>query len=328
MPATALKVVQLGKEPAGTWGSAARATVRLIGVTDVEMTPDQEIYQPPELGRLYPANVTDEVAQSASGSIKQDGLYQDICYWLDGVFGPATGSAGTGTAYIRNYAAPIAAKSSPRSYTVEYGSTAAPVKMLGALPAKLTIESEAGKVWTVACDLIGQKLAALAGLSTAGVTSTRSVQLIRAADTVFAVGAWANSTYTNVSATLISFSLAVDPKRHLKAFHGSINPGSHGEDRWEGTLTTVLEFNATASGYVTALLSGKVQRRIKLTATGTPAANRIAVVEFAGTLVEGVKLFEDRDGNITASFKWNGTYSSTLGNWLKAKITNEVSALR
>ena len=71
-----------------------------------------------------------------------------------------------------------------------------------------------------------------------------------------------------------------------------------------------------------------MQRRIQLTATGTPAANRIAVLQFAGTLVEGVKLFEDRDGNITVSLKWSGTYSSTLGNWLKAKITNELSALR
>ena len=112
-----------------------------------------------------------------------------------------------------------------------------------------------------------------------------------------------------------------------KTFAGSVNPSSHGEDRWEGSLTTVLEFNSTAAGYVTAMLSGAVQRRIQLTATNT-TPSRIAVIQFAGTLVEGVKLFEDRDGNITVSLKWNGTYSSTLGNWLKAKITNELATLR
>ena len=124
MPATALKVVQLFKEPPNTWGSSARATVKLIGVTDAELSIDQEIYQPPSLGWLYPANQTVEVAQSASGSIKQDALYQDICYWLDGVFGPATASAGAGTAQVRNYVAPIGGKSSPRSYTMEFGTTA------------------------------------------------------------------------------------------------------------------------------------------------------------------------------------------------------------
>ena len=326
MPATALKVVQLFAEPASTWGSTARATVKLIGVTDAQASLDQDVYQPPSLGWLYPANQTVEVAQSASGSIKQDGLYQDICYLLDGVFGPATASAGAGTAQVRNYAAPIGATSKPRSYTIEFGTTAGPIKMLGAIPASITIEGEAGKVWTVACDLIGQKMATLTALSTAA-TNTRPVNLIRVADTVFAVGAWANSTYTNVAATLISFSLAADPKRHAKTYAGSVNPSSHGEDRWEGSLTTVLEFNSTAAAYVTAMLSGAVQRRIKLTATNT-TPSRIAAVEFAGTLVDGVKLFEDRDGNITVSLKWNGTYSSTLGNWLKAKITNELATLR
>ena len=326
MPATALKVVQLFAEPASTWGSAARATVKLIGVTDAQLSIDQEIYQPPAMGYLYPANQTAEVAQSGSGSVKQDGLYQDVCYWLDGTFGPATGSAGVGTAYIYNYAAPTGAISHPRSYTMEFGTTAGPYSLQGTLVQKLTIEGEAGKVWTVGADLLGKKAASVV-LSTS-VTDTRSVQLIRVADTVLAVGAWANSTYTNVTATLIKFTLEADPKRHAKTFAGSVNPGSHGEDRWEGSLTTVLEFNSTAKAYVDAMLSGVVQRRFRLTATGTPAANRIAVLEFAGTLVEGAKLFEDRDGNITVSLKWSGTYSSTLGNWLKAKVTNELAALR
>ena len=327
MPATALKVVQLFKEPAGTWGSAACATVRLIGVTDAQASLDQEIYQPPSLGWLYPANQTVEVAQSASGSIKQEGLYQDICYWLDGVFGPATASAGVGTAQVRNYAAPIGGKTAPRSYTIEFGTTAAPIKMLGAIPANITIEGEAGKVWTVSCDLIGQKMATLTALSTSGITNTRPVNLIRVADTVLAVGDWTGSTYNAVTASLISFSLKADPKRHLKTFAGSVNPSSHGEDRWEGSLATVLEFNSTAAGYVTAMLSGAVQRRIQLTATNT-TPSRIAVVQLAGTLVEGAKLFEDRDGNITVSLKWNGTYSNTLGNWLKLKVTNELATLR
>jgi hypothetical protein len=325
MPATALKVVQLFAEPAATWGSAARATVRLIGVTDAQLQIEDEVYQPEQLGNLAPGVQSAQVAQTATGSITQDGLYQDICYLLDGTFGKATGSANVGTGYARNYVAPLTGISSPQSYTMEFGTTAGAYKMHGALPAKITIAGEAGKVWTVACDLVGQK-ASTVTLSTAA-TSTRSVQLIRVADTTFQVGAWANSTYSTVAATLISFSLEASPQRHVKTFAGSLYPSSHGENRWTGQLTTVVEFNASAKTYVDALLSGLVQRRIQLTATGIPAANRIANIQFAGTLVDGAQLFEDRDGNMTVSLTWNGTYNTSLLNWLKLKVTNELDDL-
>ena len=75
------------------------------------------------------------------------------------------------------------------------------------------------------------------------------------------------------------------------------------------------------------LLAGLVQRRIRLTGTGVPAANRIAVIDFAGTLVDGAELFSDRDGNMTVSLTWNGTYNAQLANWLELKVTNNLATL-
>ena len=325
MPASVLRLVQLFSEPASTWGSAARATVQLIGVNDANLQIVDEVHQGEPQGWLAPAISSAQVSQHGEGSITQDCSYQDICYWLDGAFGKATASAAAGTQYVRNYSAPLNAISSPQTYTMEFGTTDASYRLNGALPATLTISGEAGGVWELSCDLIGQKIETVT-MSTAP-SSTRAVQLVRMADTSFKVGAWANSTHTTVDATLISFDLTASPGRHLKQFAGSLYPGSHGETRWEGQLETVLEFNSSAKAYVDGLLSGLVQRRIRLTGTGTPAANRIAQIDFAGTLVDGAELWSDRDGNMTVSLTWNGTYNANLANWLKVKVTNELDEM-
>jgi hypothetical protein len=103
-----------------------------------------------------------------------------------------------------------------------------------------------------------------------------------------------------------------------------MNPTAHGEAQWEGTLQTVLEFDSTAKAYVDALLSGKVEKQIEIEAT---RGDNVATIQFAGTLIGGVPLFGDRDGNMTVELNWEGTFNSTLGNWLKMSVINGVSAL-
>jgi len=112
----------------------------------------------------------------------------------------------------------------------------------------------------------------------------------------------------------------VNSNRHLKQFAASLTPEDWGDGQWTGTLTTVLEFNATGKAFVDALLApGLVQRMIRIAATSAP---RAATIDFYGTLVNGVELFSDRDGNITVSLEWAGTYNDTDSQWLTIDIVN------
>jgi hypothetical protein len=328
MPASVLRTVYLGKEQLHTWGASTKApTVKLMGLTDATLSVVDEVDQPELVGTLAPATVAAQASQHGEGHVEQRASYQDICYWLDGLFGPATASAAANTTYTYNYAAPLVASTTPQHYTVQFGTTDAEYEMDGAITNNLTLGIEAGQIWTLGVDLLGHAIST-AALATC---ADRDVDLIKASDTTLYMDSWASQTIgaTEIAATLISAELTANPGRHLKTFVGSITPEAYGENRWEGGLVTVLEFNASAKAIVDALLApALVQRQIRLTATeGLTTAKRLCTVDFAGTLVDGAELFGDRDGNMTVSLKWNGTVNTVWDNWLAVKITNELSVL-
>jgi len=152
------------------------------------------------------------------------------------------------------------------------------------------------------------------------------------ADTNIYVTPWAQSTLTTtaLSATLISFELTANPQRHLKTFAGSGNPAAYGDSTWEGQLTTVLEFNSNAKTFVDEMVSPDtlVQRQIRLRAsTGSATEARQATIDFAGTLADNVTLWDERDGNMTVSLVWNGTYNTANTSWLKLDVKNELSSV-
>ena len=330
MPASVLRTVYLGKEQLHTWGASTKApTVKLMGLTDATLSVVQEVDQPTLVGTLAPGTVAALAETHGEGSVEQRASYQDICYWLDGIFGPATASAAGTSRFTYNYIAPITASTTPRHYTVGFGTTDAFYEMDGAIVNNLSVGIEAGQIWTMGVELLGH------AVNTAAVSTCadRDVDLIKASDTTVYMDSWTSSTIgtTEIAATLISAELTVNPGRHLKTFVGSITPEAYGENRWEGALTTVLEFNASAKALVDALLTpALVQRQIRLKATqGATTTTRICTLDFAGTLIDGAKLFDDRDGNMTVSLAWNGTVNTkwTVDSWCKFKVTNNLSVL-
>jgi hypothetical protein len=325
MPATALRIVQMATE--NTWGTAEDATVRLMGVTETSLSVADEVYQPTFIGTLAPAIVTAQMSQHGEASVEQVASYQDVCYWLDGLMGASTPSTAPGTTYVRDYEAALLEITDPVEYTMEYGTTGAEYNLAGALVTSLGIAGEAGGMWECTVEIMGKTVSATA--MTTGLL-TREVDLIKMADTKLYMDAWTGTMgTTEVEATLISFDLSADPQRHLKYFAGDTNPGGYGDSNWESQLVTVLEFNANAKALVDELVTPSlVQRQIRLkAATGTGATAREAVIDFAGTLVDGAELFDDRDGNMTVSLTWNGTESTQLGNFLKASVRNELATL-
>ena len=327
MPASALRIVQLAHQTA--WATAvSTASVKLAGVTDASLDIVQDVYQPTFVGTLAPAIVSAQMSQHGEMSISQAMSYQDICYWLDGIFGTAAASAAANTTYVYNYAAALETVTTAPAYTVQYGYSGTEYTLEGGLCTNLNISGEAGGVWEASVDLLGRAVSTMA--MTTGV-DTRDVDIIRMSDTKLYLTAWPVSTIsgTEVDATLISFDLTVNPQRHIKYFAGSINPGGHGDSNWESQLTTVLEFNSDAKALVDELTNpALVQRQLRIQAsTGSTTEAREATIDFAGTIVDNVKLFDDRDGNMTISITWNGTYNSGLANFLKAKVKNELDAL-
>ena len=330
MPASVLRTIFLGAEQLNTWGASTKApTAKLMGLTDASLSVAQEVDQPTLVGTLAPATVAAQTEIHGEGRIEQRASYQDICYWLNGIFGPAVGSAAANTRYTYNYIAPLTASTTPQHYTINFGTTNACYEMDGAIINNLEIGIEAGQVWTVGVDLLGYAVNT-AALSTC---ADRDVDLIRASDTTLYMDAWTSNTIgsTPVAATLISANLTANPGRHLKTFVGAIRPASYGENRWEGRMTMVLEFNSSAKALVDALTApALVQRQIRLNAsTGSRTAARACTLDFAGTLVDAVRLFDDRDGNMTVSLTWNGTVNTKwpTNSWIKFKVTHELDEL-
>ncbi len=327
MPASALRIVQLAKETGWTT-AVSTATVKLVGLTDASLNVVPDVYQPTYMGTLAPLVTTALMGQHGEMSLTQAASYQDICYWLDGVFGTAAGSAEANTTYVYNYAAALDNPTTAPSYTVQYGYGSTNYALEGGLCTNLNISGEAGGVWEVSVDLLGRAVSTMS--MTTGV-STREVDLIKMADTTLYITPWTQSTVsgTAASATLISFELTANPQRHLKYFAGSTNPGGHGDSVWESQLVTVMEYNSTAKALVDELTDpALVQRQIRLAAaTGTGTTRREATIDFAGTLAEDVELWGDRDGNMTVSLTWNGTYQSDMANFLKVRVQNELSTL-
>jgi hypothetical protein len=211
-------------------------------------------------------------------------------------------------------------------YTIEYGAPNAEYQITGGLFSSLEVTGEAGGIWEGTVEVVGK--AVVAEALTTG-KAIRDVDLIRMADTTLKVDTWAGTMGTTaVPATLISFTLTANPGTHLKTFAGSLTPTGYGSDRWDATLVTVLEYNASAKAYVDALLSGLVQRQIQIQATqGTTTAAREATIKFCGTLIDGAELFSDRDGNVTVELTWKGTYNATFGGFLTMRARNENSTL-
>jgi len=311
--------LQIGKEVA--WGTSVAATAKLMGVTDMTLDIVDVVHQSADLnGTMYPSDLVAEVSQHGEGSFSMDLSYEDICFPLDGIFEEE--SAGGAGPYTWTYVAPSTAVLASNDYTFEMGGTGAEYECGGATITGLTISGEAGGVWTGEFPFFSKTVddGSMASLS------DRTVELIRMSDTALAIDTWAGTMgATAVTGELISFSLNVETGRHLKQFNASLAPSDYGETKWSGTLELVMEYSTVTKAIVDALSApGLIQRQIRIMATsGTSSAQ----IDFAGTLMDGVTLFEDREGNLTATLTFTGTYNDTDSNWLEFIIINGVAAL-
>ena len=344
MPVTDLLKVQVEVETAfetdtATPANCGPADHLLMGVTEGTLNIMDEVHLTERSGHLYPSDLVAQVGQSGEGSVTMDMSYEDCLYVLNNFFDAATVSTsttttGTGpsTFTYGNWAfdSPADTAVTPGYLTIEFGAPSAEYEACGVLFTELNISGEAGGVWTGSFPFLAQQINTCSMAS----LSDSTVELIRMADTDIYIDTWTGTIGTTKKAdTLISFELSVMNGRHLKTFAGSLAPKDWGDTQWSGTLTTVMEFNATAKSYVDALIArtGEVQRAIRIIADNGSGpgdgTHRQASIDFYGTLVDGAELFEDRDGNVTVSLTWQGTYNDTGTDWFSMDIKNRVTAL-
>ena len=146
MPASVLRKVQLAAQAA--WGTSnTTATVQLTGVTDMSLNIAPDVYQPRFMGTLAPAVTSALMAQHGEASISQVASYQELPYYLDGVFGTSASSAAANTTYVYKYEAQVSQVTTAPYYTVQIGSTGAEYQLEGAMFTNLTISGEAGGMW-------------------------------------------------------------------------------------------------------------------------------------------------------------------------------------
>lgn len=334
-----LFIAQIGTET--TFASDAAPTAKLMGVTDLTITPMQETEQVKTLdGRLAPSSTLLRTKQHAEASLTSLLLYEDVCYWLDGAFGEAATS--DNAAYTTNadgivqrvYKAPLATFATDLaavpSYTVLYGDVATAsdcFNIQGAIVNSITIKGESGAPGELSVDLIGAK-------SLADAIDATKVDR----DVVAVMGnhwsLWIDPDTDTIGTTAItdiafSFELQLNCNRAMLWHLGDLSPDSYRNAEWDGTLNLTLQLGSDAMGYMAALVGNTPQSkvvRLKGT-TGTTTALRTLQIDFNGAVLEVPTMFSDADGVVTVEMTLQGKYGATLANWLVITNQNAITAM-
>lgn len=327
-------------EVGGTWASSGPTTKKFHGATDVSMTIVEAVEAVPAVGWYGPGPVADETAQAGEGTIAGKVTYEDLPMLLNGLFTHTSGSTGNSTGgttapYYYAWQAPVSSTQVCATYTLEYGTTGQSYTSIGSVLNGISLKGEAGGLWDFSVPFVSKIVKPLSSASTAA-NIDRSVNPIAMKDTAFFWDAFSSGTMgsSGINATLISFALDVDAKRHTKTFAGSKFPGGWGDGKMEGTLGVVVEFNSTMKALLDticgatsgAALQAQVQIRA-LTSTATDSTSRrSAAIQFAGIQSEPIKLWSERSGNLTLDLKLTGKYSTALANFLKFVVENGSSS--
>lgn len=325
MPVLDLLQAQIGLE--STYGTAVAGTAKLMGLSEISMTPELEGFINQDMrGSLQPGVITTLGKVGASAKFKTKVLYQDFPYWLDGLFGRATPSGGNPYTYA--YTAPTTAvPTNPRMSTFLYGDSTGTYKITSALVSALTVKGESNQEWMADVELFGQSVTTgtLAGLS------DRTVAVAMGNNTSLWIDAWGGTIGTTaIATTAFAFELKLKPQRERKYYFGAATAGGFYDGRWmpeDNTLTLSLEFNATSKAYLDSIISSTALAGYQVRLQSTTGASAFCTFNFAGYCMEPPEIFTDRDGVSTLEITLQATYNPTLTNWFTGSVINAVSSL-
>lgn len=319
-------IYQLGGE--STWGTPVTPTVQLMGVTggDIAVKLDAEVEDEMN-GRLGPSGTAVVMGHEGSANITGHALYEDINYPLESMFGTVAPS-GAGP-YTRTGAAPLinTTPTSPRIFTLYKGDSTSGKRLEGGLVNELTLTGNSKGYLDYSYSLIGQAVSD----GTPAALSQRTVNKILGSQAALAVDSWGGTMGGTAQATtFFAYELKLGSPRQLQTYLGGFVPAEWNEQKVVGTLKLDAKYDASAiTSLITDILSVSsatpAQRQIRITHANT--ANLDLRLDFAGSVVEGPKFFENRNGLVTISLLMTATFNSTFGNWFGYRTINSVSAL-
>lgn len=319
MPVKDLLCVMTGKEAStDAFGTAAVATNKHVGISDCSIKPIVESEILPELkGTLVPGYNSVIKATGGEASITGAASYEDIVFWLDGLFGPATpGAVDTDGNYLRSYAAPTDAACSPQRYTLIYGDCDDDYKLSGATISKFSMKGESGGTVEFTADFVGKTMAS-DGWNSDVADSDRTVSIIMGGHCALYVDVSSDAAGTTaVTTTAFSYEMAIDPKRALKYHLGSLAPDATYDQKWDGELKLTVEVTSTTLAWLDSMIAptSNWKRIVRLDHT---SGTQYLKIDFGGVLLEPPQLFTDKDGVVTAELTLKGFYMGSLANWLK-----------
>jgi hypothetical protein len=318
--------IQLFKET--TWGTTGTPTVRLMGITDAQFTPQVPAKVFRQLhGSLGVGNLGARMYTAAEGSLKGIATYEDINYYLENIFGTVTPS-GAGP-YVRAGVAPLLVSSlNPRLMSLYKGDADGVYSMAGALIDELTLKCEqkaADSEMTFEAKLLGKIIAtgALASLS------DRAVTPIMASDFALYIDPAASAPgSTLVANTVYSFEWKIKAGRILKQYLGSIGAGGYDNRMFmpdQQTLKIGAELNATSKAYLDSIIGASPwQRNVRLIAT---QGTNVFRLDMGVQAVGAPPIVGDRDGVKSLDLEAQGLETTGLGNWLKYSVTGSPATL-
>lgn len=324
MPTRGLTQWQAATET--TWGTPVTATVKLMGMQDkAYLQSDNKADVYPDIRNSLQPGYLDGM-EEIGGKGEYDTLmtFEDAPYYFDNACGQAT-PTGTGP-YTRNWAAPVGTAPTPRILTMFHGNTqtgGGVYRLRGGLVNSIKIKGATGKPTMLSGDLIGQQV----DTGSFAALSDRVVQVVMGQPWLCYIDA-AGGTIgtTQVLASQVAFELKLSMNRVLTRSQDSLVPDGYEEGVWDGELTLTLRMNSTIKTEVDAMVGATTAQHRQIRVKQTSGTN-VAQLDFAGTVKELPKTYDDEDGVLTVEVTYSGRYNTSLGNFFKAQIVNGVAVL-
>lgn len=314
-----------------TWGTGGTATVRRRGITDFNLLPQNKTDRIEERrGTLVPAYLSRVVKTGANANESGVVLYQDSIYLWNGLFNFATAS-GAGP-YTRDYAAPVAAVPTHKTYSLYYGDPADYAAYInGAVLNKLSFSGNAESYLTYKAEWLGKAGAAGAAVAqmvaSASAPELASASAVIGADLTLYMDAWGGTVGTTALATsAFKWEFEVNGGREVRRYSGSTGPGALKYGRMDGALKLGLEVNTATATYITNLVAMSAEQQYQFRMKFYDGTNTMQI-DFAGVAEETPQLFDQDNGSTFVNMAFKGKYNTALGNWLKVQSISGLSAV-
>lgn len=329
MPITADLKVQLGNEATNAWGTAVASTAALAGVQSIEISPIVDVQQVEEMcGTMTPSRQSLVHMVGGEASLTQLASYDNLGYWLRGMFGKVTATSDTGNdsdVWNHEYNAPFESSDVEDviSYTLVESDGANVYALNGATVNSLSLSGESGAPLEVSVEFIGMSVTTDTEDS---LTCSTAVYIMGDHVQVFMDAGSDSFGGTSCSDVGWSFDMTINANRAVKRHLNDLSPTGYRHAKMTGTMSLSLEHDSDIEDHVDAIIGATTEgipRNIRLQAEAGSSTNAL-IIDFAGVASGQPGIFQDVDGVVSADLEFMGQLNSGDTNWLTITLENTI----